>query len=179
MLQKVGDVEYIFYKQLGGDMIRCDIFKGNISDLEEYKDYEILEFYQNGDRITHYLEPKKAKSCTPIENSIDKAKKDLKFRYRCGREESKRDLYTGKKISSYKTWVVVGASYQTSKDMEIEDWQKELDKLMMELGEKDIFKNILEIERNQPWHKNAREEEIVFRAYQSYSYRGWEKQNKN
>ena len=58
MLKKVGDVEFVYYKQLGGDMIRCDIFKGNISDLEEYKDYEILEFYQNGDRITHYLKPK-------------------------------------------------------------------------------------------------------------------------
>ena len=61
MLQKVGDVEFVYYKQLGGDMIRLDIFKGDISHLEEYKDYEILEAYKNGDRITHYLKPKPKK----------------------------------------------------------------------------------------------------------------------
>ena len=57
MRKKVGDVEYTYYKQLGGDMIRLDIFKGDISDLEEYKDYEILDNYLNGDRTTYYIKP--------------------------------------------------------------------------------------------------------------------------
>lgn len=61
MKQKVGDVEYTYYKQLGGDMIRCDIFKGDISHLEEYKDYEILDNYLNGDKTTYYIKPKAKK----------------------------------------------------------------------------------------------------------------------
>ena len=61
MRKKVGDVEYTYYKQLGGDMIRLDIFKGDISDLEEYKDYEILDNYLNGDRTTYYIKPKAKK----------------------------------------------------------------------------------------------------------------------
>lgn len=61
MRKKVGDVEYTCYKQLGGDMIRLDIFKGDISDLEEYKDYEILDNYLNGDRTTYYIKPKAKK----------------------------------------------------------------------------------------------------------------------
>ena len=58
MLKKVGDVEYTYYKQLGGDMIRCDIFKGyEISDIEEYKEYEIIDSYPNGNRTTYYIKP--------------------------------------------------------------------------------------------------------------------------
>ena len=61
MRKKVGGVEFIYYKQLGGDMIRLDIFKGDISHLEEYKDYEILDNYLNGDKTTYYIKPKAKK----------------------------------------------------------------------------------------------------------------------
>ena len=58
-LQKVGDVEYIFYKQLGGDMLRVDICKGDITNIDEYKSYTVVDSYLNGDRITYYIKPQK------------------------------------------------------------------------------------------------------------------------
>lgn len=62
LVQKVGDVEYIFYKQLGGDMIRLDVFKGKkISDVKEYKEFDVVDSYHNGDRITYYIKPSSKK----------------------------------------------------------------------------------------------------------------------
>ena len=59
ILQKVGDVEYIFYKQLGGNMLRVDICNGDITNIDEYKSYTVVDSYLNGDRMTYYIKPLK------------------------------------------------------------------------------------------------------------------------
>ena len=73
IVQKVGDVEYIFYKQLGGDMIRLDVFKGKkISDVKEYKEFDVVDSYHNGDRITYYIKPSsKKKTHTRYEEIVE------------------------------------------------------------------------------------------------------------
>lgn len=55
---------YIFYKQLGGNMIRLDVFDSKkISDVEEFKNYDIVEssdeYSPNSETTKYYLLPKK------------------------------------------------------------------------------------------------------------------------
>lgn len=55
---------YIFYKQLGGNMIRLDVFDSKkISDVEEFKNYNIVEssdeYNPNSEITKYYLLPKK------------------------------------------------------------------------------------------------------------------------
>lgn len=55
---------YIFYKQLGGNMIRLDVFDSKkISDIEEFKNYDIVEssdeYNSNSEVTKYYLLPKK------------------------------------------------------------------------------------------------------------------------
>lgn len=55
---------YIFYKQLGGNMIRLDVFDSKkISDVEEFKNYDIVEssdeYSPNSETTKYYLRPKK------------------------------------------------------------------------------------------------------------------------
>ena len=58
LIQKVGDIEFIFYNQLGGDMKRVDVFKGyKITDIEEYREFEVIDSYINKDKATYYIKP--------------------------------------------------------------------------------------------------------------------------
>lgn len=55
---------YIFYKQLGGNMIRLDVFDSKkISDVEEFKNYDIVEssdeYSPNSETTKYYIRPKK------------------------------------------------------------------------------------------------------------------------
>lgn len=97
MLQKVGDVEYIFYKQLGGDMIRLDIFKGSISDIGEYKNYSVVDSYSNGDRMTYYIKPQEVETYTDVTGATYKTSSmyvytDRNGNYRTFSDDTKRHL---------------------------------------------------------------------------------------
>lgn len=66
----MANVSYVTYNQIGGEMIRLDVIGGFINDVSEYKDYEILDYWNNGDRVTYYIQKKKdddIKDTKPLE----------------------------------------------------------------------------------------------------------------
>jgi len=148
-------------------MKRVDVFKGyKISDIEEYKEYEIIDSYPNGDRTTYYIKPS-------LKNEDKAFDNPYAFSYSTYQEHSYRDLYTNKKISTLVEKIVL----KNKKTMSKKEWFDALDKQMKDMNEVDIFNNLLDREKNQPWASGLTEEQIIKEAYISYSYRFWERKN--
>lgn len=62
--KSVTGARYIFYKQIGGNSIRLDVFDSKkISDVEEFKNYDIVEcsdeYSPNSEVTKYYILPKK------------------------------------------------------------------------------------------------------------------------
>ena len=138
LVQKVGDIEFIFYNQLGGDMKRVDVFKGyEISDIEEYKEYEIIDSYPNGARTTYYIKPslKKKEVYTDTTGVTYKT--------------SSMYVYTDKN-GNYRTF-----SDDTRKHLEHEEKSLSFYKEMLEREINSLNPNQKDIDRYKRWIKDS------------------------
>lgn len=95
---------YIFYKQLGGNMIRLDVFDSKkISDVEEFKNYDIVEssdeYSPNSETTKYYLLPKKKEqkyytdsTGTTYKTTSMYVYTDREGNYRSFADDTKRDI---------------------------------------------------------------------------------------
>ncbi|WP_195336951.1 hypothetical protein [Paraclostridium bifermentans] len=97
---------YIFYKQLGGNMIRLDVFDSKkISDVEEFRNYDIVEsseeYSPDSETTKYYLLPKKKEqkyytdsTGTTYKTSSMYVYSDMEGNYRSFADDTKRHIET-------------------------------------------------------------------------------------